>query len=313
MEYSFRDNKGLYSFTMLFILEVIMVVCLQHIQTFVEFTLPYFFGVKDAHAFIQSAALQVHNTPASLYAQALCSSIGFFLVPVILYHIIFRFDMVSSMGLKALPAARYWLMAIGVMFLAGIFIQWLVQINAAIPLTGKWQTLRSAQQETDKLVESFFSDKSLTRFLLLILIMALLPAIGEEVCFRGTIQKTLSQTNLGPIGAIIMSGLFFSITHAEFDNLLAIWCMGIVLGFLYYYSGSIWVNITAHFFNNALMIACKYAYVKGLIPTDIANINILPLYLTLPAGALMICGLVIMRRWKRLAPSISLPDSKQVP
>ena len=61
------------------------------------------------------------------------------------------------------------------------------------------------------------------------------------------------------------------------------------------------------------MIACKYAYVKGLIPTDIANINILPLYLTLPAGALMICGLVIMRRWKRLAPSISLPDSKQVP
>src|SRR5208283_3739485 len=89
-----------------------------------------------------------------------------------------------------------------------------------------------------------------------------------------------------------------SIIHAEFDNFLAIWCMGIVLGYLYYYSGSIWINIAAHFFNNTLMIAAKYAYMRGLIHTDVANSNVLPLYLTLPAGAIMIYGLVLMRKWK---------------
>jgi membrane protease YdiL (CAAX protease family) len=297
MENPITDRKVLYSFMMLFILVVIMVVCLQLMQALVEYTLPSFFGVSDGHAFLRSAEQQIKNPLASLYAQALCSSIGFFLLPVILYHIIFRYDMASSMGLKALPSARYWLAAIGVMFMAGIFIQWLVQINAAIPLPDKWQALRTAQQETDKLVNSFFSDRGPTRFMLLTLVMCLLPAMGEEVCFRGTIQKTLYQTNLGPTGAIILSGLFFSIIHTEFNNFLAIWCMGIVLGCLYYYSGTIWTSIAAHFFNNLTNIAGHYAYMRGVIHSDVVNTNTLPLYITLPAGAMMIYGLVLMRRW----------------
>ena len=234
-----------------------------------------------------------------IYLQALSSSIGFFILPVLLFHFVFRYDMVSSMGLRIVPSAKYLLSSIGIMFTAGIFIQLLVQINTAIPLSGKWQELRSMQAQVDKILEAFFSEISITRFAVLTLVMALLPAVGEELCFRGTIQNVLSRTNLGHHGAIIVAGLTFSLIHFEFNNLLAIWCMGIVLGYLYYYSGSIWVNITAHFLNNFMVVLGRFAFLKGFIHSDIMSSDTLPVYVTLPVGAIMIGGLWMMGKWKQ--------------
>lgn len=298
MEDIFRDRKSFQAFVMLTILFVLMVVGLILAQAIVRLTLPAFFGVSDPDLFMNTLTEQIKNPLASIYLQAMCSSIGFFLLPVIAYHAIFRYDIVGSMGMRKLPPARYWLLGLSVMFLAAIFIQWLVQVNSAIPLSGKWQSLRTAQDDLEKLTDSFFAGGGSMRFLLLTLVMALLPAVAEELCFRGTIQQTLYRTNLGPIGAIVISGLTFSLVHYEFNNLLAIWCMGIVLGLLYYYSGSIWVNVAAHFFNNFIAVAGRFAYMKGLIHTDVASNDTLPLYVTLPAGVLMVSGLILMKRWK---------------
>jgi membrane protease YdiL (CAAX protease family) len=291
---------------MLLVLFVLMLVCLVISEAFVKYTLPLFFGITDADAFISTPAEQLKNSMALLYFQAICSSIGFFLLPVLLYHFIFRYDIVGNMGLKTLPPLKYWLMGISVMAMAAVFTQWLVQVNSAIPLSGEWKQLRDMQQQVDKMIDVFFNDKSLGRLALLVVVMALLPAVAEEFCFRGTIQTTLAQTSLGPIGAIIITGLTFSLVHFEFDNFLAIWCMGIVLGFLYYYSGSIWVNVTAHFFNNLAVVVGKYAYMRGWVHIDVASNVLPPLYMTLPAGVLMIAGLVLMRKWSGKRSSVAI-------
>ena len=297
MEDILGDRKGLNSFSMLLVLFGLMLVCLYLSLSFARITLPVFFGITDGAHFISTSAEQLKNPLALLYLQAVSSSIGFFLLPVVLYHIIFRYDMVSDMGMNMIPSIRYWLIAIGIMVMAAVFTQLLVQLGTAIPLPEKWQSLRSPQHDVDKMIDAFFSNSSFSRFIILTVVMALLPAMAEEFCFRGTIQNVLSRTNLGPIGAIFVSGLTFSLVHFEFDNFMAIWCMGIVLGFLYYYSGSIWVNITTHFFNNFIVVAGKFAFMKGLIHADIASNEVLPIYLTLPAGALMIYGLTMMRKW----------------
>jgi membrane protease YdiL (CAAX protease family) len=288
---------------MLSVLFVLMVVCLIISETFVKYTLPLFFGIADADSFIKTASEQLKNPLALIYLQAVCSSIGFFLLPVLVYHFIFRFDIAEAMGMKTIPSVKYWLIAIGIMAMAAVFTQWLVQVNTAIPLSGQWAELRTMQEQVDKMVDAFFSETSVKRLLLLTVVMALLPAVAEELCFRGTIQNTLSQTNLGPIGAIFITGLTFSLVHFEFDNFLAIWCMGIVLGFIYYYSGSIWVSIAVHFLNNFVVVIGKYAYLKGLIHSDVASSDTLPLYLTLPAGAVMIAGLILMRKWSGKNPA----------
>jgi membrane protease YdiL (CAAX protease family) len=296
MENIFIDRKGLYSFTMLIILAVLMIVVgLAFSPLFMKLTVPALFGIKDLEAFLKTPSEQATHAGALIYVQAVYT-VGVFLIPVFLYHSIFRYDMVSAMGLRRLPRVKYWLLAIGIMLVAAIFSQLLVQINTAVKLPAQWQSLRSGQAEAERMMKIFFSDQGMSRFALLTLVVALLPALCEEFCFRGTMQNILAQTNLGPIGAIIFSGLFFSLVHSEFDNFLAIWCMGIILGALYYYSGSIWVSVWAHFLYNFLMVASQYALMRGLIHEDVTSSDSLPIYLTLPAGVLMICGLVVLAR-----------------
>lgn len=297
MDEIFSNRKGTHAFTMMAVLFVLMVVCLIMFQAAVKYTLPLLFGINDADAFMANAAQQINYPLALIYYQAMCSSIGFFLVPVIMYHLIFGYNLVAETGIKILPQAKYWLIAIAIMAMAAIFTQLLVQINMAIPLKGQWAQLRTMQEQIDKIIDAFFSDRSITRLLVLTFVMALLPAVAEEFCFRGTIQNTLSRTNLGPIWGIMVTGLTFSLVHFEFDNFLAIWCMGIVLGFVYYYSGSIWVSITVHFLNNFVVVLGRFAYLKGWVHFDLAGTEALPLYLTLPAGVLMIAGLLLLRKW----------------
>lgn len=309
MENFFGERKGLQAFLMLVILFVFMLVGVIISINFISYTLPFFFGVADPTLFMSSTSEQVKNPNALLYLQAI-GSVGSILLPVIAYYSIFRYDMVSDMGLKVIPPLRYWLLGIAVMFLSAIFIQWLVEINSSIPLPASLRSLRSAQDQIEQMFGAFFSDSSVVRFLILTFVIALLPAVAEEFCFRGTIQQTLYRTNLGPVGAIMISGLSFSLFHGEFDNFLAIWCMGIVLGFLYYYSGSIWLNITAHFFNNFTIVLGKFAFMRGYVHIDISGKDALPIYVTLPAGALMIAGLIVMKRWRDQDAAFSAKPEK---
>jgi hypothetical protein len=76
--------------------------------------------------------------------------------------------------------------------------------------------------------------------------------------------------------------------HLEFDNFLAIWTMGIVLGLLYRYTQNLWIPILAHFSNNFLMISSKYAFINHLIESDTSENTTLPIWATTLSGLLML-------------------------
>jgi hypothetical protein len=86
MEQIFGDRKGLQSYTMLLILFGLMLVCLYLALSFVRLTLPVFFSISSPDTFINTPADQLRNPLALLYIQAISSSIGFFLLPVLLYR-----------------------------------------------------------------------------------------------------------------------------------------------------------------------------------------------------------------------------------
>ncbi|MBS1619154.1 MAG: CPBP family intramembrane metalloprotease [Bacteroidetes bacterium] len=197
----------------------------------------------------------------------------------------------------SLPAAKYWLVAILTMISAGIFIQLLVQLMQLIPLPPVLQSMRAAGETIDKMLNAFFAGTTPGYFVALTLAMALMPAIAEEAFFRGTLQNTLRDFGITPIGAIVISGFTFAVIHMEFDNTLGIWCMGVVLGLLYYYTDSLWVCITAHFLNNFMIVAFKYYHMTGVIRQDLVSTDALPPYYTIPAGLVMVAGLVMLSRW----------------
>ena len=85
--------------------------------------------------------------------------------------------------------------------------------------------------------------------------MAFFPAMFEEVFFRGALQNLLVRWWKNPFIAILVTSLVFSLIHMSVYLFLSRAILGFVLGLLYHKTKNIWVNIIAHFLNNAIAMA----------------------------------------------------------
>ena len=126
----------------------------------------------------------------------------------------------------------------------------------------------------DKQYDSPLSDTPLEALIYLISV-AVIPAITEEMFFRGVILSKL--TDFGASFAIIVSSLLFSLMHGNFVQIPFTFFLGLVFGYLTVYSGSMFPAMLIHFFNNA------YSVITDLLNTnsDKLNINIVLLNIAL--------------------------------
>lgn len=134
-----------------------------------------------------------------------------------------------------------------------------------------WNNWYAAFQDDYKvIVKGLLSGDSLFVLTLNLITIAILPAICEEWIFRGTLQRLFSE-KMNIHLAVFMSSLFFSFIHFEFSGFLPRIVLGMFLGYLYYYSGSLWVNIYAHVVNNGAQVVFMYLNIKGIYKTDLDN------------------------------------------
>lgn len=96
------------------------------------------------------------------------------------------------------------------------------------------------------------------QLVLSVFVMAVLPAVGEELIYRGVLQTRIQQATGNRHFAIIITAIIFSAMHFQPVDLLAIAFMGIVLGYVFVYSGNIWLSIALHFIFNAWQIIMVY-------------------------------------------------------
>ncbi|HTE08850.1 MAG TPA: CPBP family intramembrane glutamic endopeptidase, partial [Flavitalea sp.] len=112
----------------------------------------------------------------------------------------------------------------------------------------------------EKQMQAFLKVSGTMDILVNLFLVALLPAICEEVCFRGALQRILIHISRSPWIGIIVTSIIFSALHLQFQGFLPRMFLGILLGALYWYSGSLWTSILAHFINNAVqVVAVSYA------------------------------------------------------
>lgn len=88
--------------------------------------------------------------------------------------------------------------------------------------------------------------------------LAAIPALCEEFMFQGTIQRFMHKSNLNPHGAIWITAILFSTIHLQFYGFVPRLLLGAYLGYLYYWSRSLWLPILAHFLHNALCLMVDF-------------------------------------------------------
>ena len=165
-------------------------------------------------------------------------------------------------------------MAILLMLVALPAINLLADINQQVALPTFLEPLEAwmkTQEETAKqLTEQFLSVTTYSGLIINILLMALLPAIAEELTFRGVLQRLFQGSNVSdfhtvkvPHIAIWVTAILFSAIHMQFYGFLPRMLMGALFGYMLVWTGSLWVPILMHFTNNAMAVILYFVATRA--------------------------------------------------
>ena len=128
------------------------------------------------------------------------------------------------------------------------------------------QYFQSLEDEYNKEVFAIANMKTVSDYIASIIVIALLPAMFEEMLFRGSLQPIMINISKNAVAGIIITSILFSALHGSYYGFLPRLALGLILGFIYYYSKNLWLSITFHFLNNALGITQMYALSrKGML------------------------------------------------
>jgi len=193
------------------------------------------------------------------------SAVIIFLFPAIAFAlIVFKRKPFEFLGFKRARTGKMYALAVVIILVAFPLVFWLGELNQGLPLP-KWMT--GMEAEAEKQMQAFLKVSGPMDILVNLFLVALLPAICEEVCFRGAFQRILIHLSRSPWIGIIVASIIFSALHLQFQGFLPRMFLGVLLGALYWYSGSLWTSILAHFINNAVQVVAV-SYAPGIATKD---------------------------------------------
>jgi membrane protease YdiL (CAAX protease family) len=170
---------------------------------------------------------------------------------------------------QPLTSAWWPLVASSLIICAVPLISVLTTWNASVHLPTNWQGLeqwaRVTETQGQQLIQILTQFRSFSQLLVALLVMALIPAVAEELIFRGVMQRLVVRWLGSPHASIWLTAALFSALHVQFFGFVPRFLLGVLLGYLYAWSGNILVSIAAHFTQNAGQLLLLWLAQKGYI------------------------------------------------
>lgn len=245
---------------------------------------------------------------AILLLQGLGAVGGFIIAGLIYLKVVERVPLSRILNFKNFRLYAALLSIIGVisfMFVNTIFIEWNMNISFPEFLGGFEEWALRKEEELNMLTNFLTEFNSFIQFLIVFLVVAIIPAIGEELIFRGILQNKLQIYLKNIHFSIIITAIFFSGFHLQFFGFIPRMLLGILFGYIYYWSGNIWYPMLAHFVNNGLTLIMIYLYQAGYINIDVEAQEAYPLNIILIFSVITIYMLFSFRKQFRHHISMS--------
>jgi membrane protease YdiL (CAAX protease family) len=185
--------------------------------------------------------------------------LGMFVIPSVLFAYFSDPRPKNYLGLKPPFRAMYWALGILVMLAAIPMTDFIGVLNRQLPLNPETrQLVQSMEDEAAGTLRVLLNDPSAANLALNIIFIAAFAGIGEELFFRGVLQRLFIRGTRSPWAGIIITAFLFSFFHFQFFGFVPRLLLGILLGAIYWYSGSLWTAIVAHFLYDAFLITMAY-------------------------------------------------------
>lgn len=262
-----------------------------------------------ANVNLYSEAGNAQLIPVLKFLQIL-QSVGLFILPPLMAGFFFEKNPFRYLRLDNSSHWKTFLLTFLVMFFSIPLINWMISFNEMMQLPswlqGMERWMKAAEDQAAGLTESFLKADTFCIFLINFLMIAIIPAIGEEFLFRGVLQRIFSEWFRNIHVAIFLSAFLFAAIHMQFYGIIPRMMLGILFGYLFYWSGSLWVPIFAHFINNAAAVIASYLAQRGVISMDYENFGATDNFFLL-SGSIIFTGGILYLISRRYISQVNQP------
>jgi membrane protease YdiL (CAAX protease family) len=248
--------------------------------------------------------VELQNPDASLFlplmvTQGITSLIGLIIIPLLYLKFSERKSITRFFPReKEIAKVLILIPLLGICFLVAIspITEWNMnfQFPEFMKEFGDWARVQEDKlMEMTKVLTNFDSPSS---FIIGLIVVAVLPGIGEELVFRGLIQNELWRGTKNIHIAIWASAFLFSAIHIQFFGFVPRLLLGALFGYMYYWSGNLLVPMIAHFFHNGFTLTMIYLYNQGSTDINIDSEESAPVLLVALCGVATFVLLYYFRR-----------------
>jgi len=229
----------------------------------------------------------------------LIGSIGMFLLPAFLFAFLTHPSPAKYLGLRLPGKPVHWLLVV-LIFLGAIpVMSWLQTMMGHINFSA---SVKGSQKINDDMFAAYLTMPTISDFIKIFFVFAILPAFGEELFFRGVIMRLAKKRSTTMLFPIVFTSLVFAISHTNIMGLPSIFLAGVLLSLIYYYTGSLWCSMLAHLLNNGFQIILIYLSHGNSAIKDIANGNSLPAYLPLAGAVILVTSFCLLYKTRTPLP-----------
>lgn len=227
----------------------------------------------------------------SLRVMQISSQIFTFVLPPIIYAMLINENPKESLGIK--NVSYHWfiigfVMMYAILPLNNVFAEWNAGLKLPESMSRIEELIKEMYESSAVVLEKLVNVNTFGGFVINLIMIAGLAALGEELLFRSIIQTSLIKICKNAHVGIIIASAIFSFIHFDFYAFIPRLVLGMLLGYMFYYSRSIWVSMFMHFVNNATAVVIYYLNNIGVTNVDVETFGqtqLLPLLISI---ALMI-------------------------
>jgi hypothetical protein len=188
--------------------------------------------------------------------------VGLFLMPAVISILLVRKNQEDYAGIAKAPGVvsifAVILLSVSIIPVttyAGI-LNSAMELPDSMPAIENW--IRTKENEAMRLTGLLISSSGSAALVINMLIMAVVPAFCEEFLFRGLIQQLFCRLLRSPHAGIFIAAIIFSTIHFQFYGFIPRLILGLIYGYLFFWTGSLWLVIAAHFINNSIPVVIAY-------------------------------------------------------
>ena len=196
-------------------------------------------------------------------------SLGTFVVPPFIIAYVLNGKIAKYLSLYKNPKLFSILLVALIMIMAIPFINFMAEWNSKLSfpesLSNIENFMKTAEKDAEKLTLAFLKADGIGTLFINLFVIALIPAVGEELLFRGIFQRIFTDWTRNAHVGVWIAAFLFSAMHFQFYGFVPRMLMGAFFGYLLVWSKNIWLPIAAHFVNNAFAVTAFYLMDKSVI------------------------------------------------